>query len=1182
MTAHRETPKSSYMATADTLLIVSDITRGDDAELYIAIGPDGLVTAFNGHVDLGTGIRTSLAQIVAEELCVPFEQVEMVLGATSAAPNQGATIASETIQITAVPLRLAAATARHHLLAKASTKTGVPLDQLLVEDGIVQASSGENWSLTFADLVAGEHLRLSIDVDAALKPASAYTLVGSSRPRVDIPAKATGQWTYVHDVRVPGMLHGRVVRPPYAGFDHGDHVGNSLISIDESSVAHIDGLVGVVAIGDFVGVVATREEIAIEAAKSLKVVWRDPPERPDLNAPEAALRANPATARKLADRGNVDLALAGSAQPMDRTYVWPYQMHGSIGPSCAVADYRNDGLTVWSGTQNPFPMRRDLALLLDMPEDMILVERLEAAGCYGRNCADDVTADAALLSRAVKAPVRVQLSREQEHAWEPKGAAQIMDVRGGLDLEGGPSAYDFETRYPSNLAPTLPLILTGKVPPVSDVVQMGDRTAIPPYAYGNLRVTVHDMPPIARASWFRGVSAMPNTFAHECYVDELAAAAGVDPIEYRLRYLADPRAVDLVKALAERAKWVPHTKWGTLGGEGDLLYGRGFAYAVYIHGPFPGKAAAWAAWVADVAVNTKTGEVAVTKVTCAQDSGMMINPDGVRHQIHGNVIQSTSRVLKEKVEFSSTAVTSKEWGGYSLITFPEVPDIDVLMVPQQDEPPLGVGESASVPSASAIANAVYDATGIRFRELPLTPELVLAALNGNKNEPSPAAPAKKRGWWKFGLSAAGAVAAVSGIVTMSSPWRSAIATIPRPDTNVYSAATIERGRLAAAAGACNVCHVGPDGTPFAGGRRFDTPFGAVYATNITPDMENGIGAWSYPAFERAMREGVSRDGHHLYPAHPYTSFAGAEDADLQALYAYMMTQTPVAEQAPETALKFPYNIRSMMAGWNALFLKNEPFRYTETRTAEWNRGAYLVETLGHCSACHTERNALGAEKSGQARLSGGFADGWEAPALNSLAKGPVDWTADAFYDYLRTGHSRDHGSAAGPMAHVVEVMQPLPDTDIRAMATYLASLNDGNAPEAIAAQKEAAIAASETAKAEAARVSPKGERIFNGACATCHQGNTVLSSLALNSNLHAETPDNILQVILNGVEAPAILAETTGREAPEVMSMPAFRETLNETQIKDLAAYLRARFAPDKAAWTDTSSAMQRVVSSAH
>ncbi|QND23674.1 molybdopterin-dependent oxidoreductase (plasmid) [Rhizobium leguminosarum bv. viciae] len=1177
---HREAPKSAYMAAASTLLIVNDASMGDAAELYIAVGADSRVTAFNGHVDLGTGIRTSLAQIVAEELSVPFEQVDMVLGTTTAAPNQGATIASETIQITSVPLRQAAATARRHLLAKAAEKVGVPIERLRLEDGTIRTDGGENWQLNFGDVVVGSHVRLSIDSNAPLKPPSDYKLVGSSRPRVDIPEKATGRWTYVHDVRVPGMLHGRVIRPPYAGFDHGEHVGNSLISIDETSVAHIDGLVGVVAIGDFVGVVATREEIAIEASGSLKVVWRAPPEWPDLNMPEKALRANPSTPRKLADRGNVDMALAGSAQPMNRTYVWPYQMHGSIGPSCAVADYNDAGLTVWSGTQNPYPMRRDLALLLDMPEEQIRVERLEAAGCYGRNCADDVTADAALLSRAVMAPVRVQLTREQEHAWEPKGAAQIMDVRGGLDLEGGPSAYDFETRYPSNLAPTLPLVLTGKLPPVSDVVQMGDRTAIPPYAYGNLRVTVHDMPPIARASWFRGVSAMPNTFAHECYVDELAAAAGVDPVEYRLRYLHDPRAVDLVHALAERAKWVPHTTWGTLGGEGDLHYGRGFAYAVYVHGPFPGKAAAWAAWVADVAVNKKTGEIAVTKVTCAQDSGMMINPDGVRHQIHGNIIQSTSRVLKEKVEFSSTAVQSKEWGGYPLITFPEVPDIDVLMVPRQDEPPLGVGESASVPSAAAIANAVYDATGIRFRELPLTPELVLATLNGKTNETPVTPVAKRRKWWTMGLSAVGAVAALSAIATMASPWRPAIGTIQRPDANVYSAATIERGRLAAAAGACNVCHVGNDGTPFAGGRRFDTPFGAVYATNITPDVQNGIGARSYPAFERAMREGISRDGHHLYPAHPYTSFAGAEDADLQALYAYMMTQAPVAERAPETKLKFPYSIRAMMAGWNALFLKAQPFKYVETRDAQWNRGAYLVETLGHCSACHTERNVLGAEKSGSARLAGGFADGWEAPALNAFAKGPVGWTADAFYDYLRTGHSRDHGSAAGPMAHVVEVMQPLPDSDIRAMATYLAGLNE--APADSKAQKQAALAASEAAKASAARISPKGERLFNGACATCHTGNTILSSLALNSNLHAATPDNLIQAILKGVEAPAILAQTTGRQAPEVMSMPAFRQTLNDGQIKDLADYLRARFAPDKPAWMETTKAMQRVTAASH
>jgi nicotinate dehydrogenase subunit B len=477
---------------------------------------------------------------------------------------------------------------------------------------------------------------------------------------------------------------------------------------------------------------------------------------------------------------------------------------------------------------------------------------------------------------------------------------------------------------------------------------------------------------------------------------------------------------------------------------------------------------------------------------------------------------------------------------------------------------------------------VYDATGIRFRELPLTPDMVLAALNGTSPEKAAPSP-RKRKWWNIGLSAAGAIAALSGLVNMASPWRSAISPIERPNTNVYSAATIERGRMAAAIGACNVCHIGSDGQAFAGGRKFRTPFGAVYATNITPDPDNGIGNWSYTAFERSMREGISRDGNHLYPAHPYTSFAGAEDADLQALYAYLMTQAPVAEKSPETKLKFPYNVRAMMAGWNAMFLKAEPFKYDKSRDAEWNRGAYLVETLGHCSACHTERNVLGAEQTGKAHLSGGFADGWEAPALNALAKGPVDWTRAAFFDYLRTGHSRDHGSAAGPMADVVSALAPLQDTDIRAMASYLASLNDtADRSAETTMQAQSTIAASEAAAAKAAMIAPRGARIFSGACASCHTGTSILSSLSLNTNMHSDTPDNILQVILHGVEAPAILAETTGRVAPEVMSMPAFRDVLDEKQIEDLAVYLRARFAPDKPAWGDVGNAMQRVTSATH
>ncbi|WP_038379413.1 xanthine dehydrogenase family protein molybdopterin-binding subunit, partial [Bradyrhizobium elkanii] len=642
-------------------------------ETFITITADGTVNAYNGHVDLGTGIRTALAQIVAEELDVSFARVVVILGDTAVVPNQGATIASETIQIAAVPLRKAAAQARHFLLTRAAERLELPASSLTIEDGLIRGH--DNRSVSYGELIADETIRLDLADDVPVKAVSAYSVVGKSVPRVDVPAKATGELVYVHDVRVPGMLHGRVVRPPYAGVDAGPFVGTSLIAVDEASVRDIPGLVAVVRIGDFVGVVAEREENAIKAAAQLTVSWKPGPALTDLADVEKALRANPSTPRQLIDKGDVDAALKAAAKPMQRTYLWPYQMHGSIGPSCAVADYSEGAIRVWSGTQNPHILRGDLALLIQRPESEIDVIRMEAAGCYGRNCADDVSADALLLSRAVGRPVRVQLTREQEHAWEPKGTAQLMDVNGGLNADGSVAGYDFATRYPSNGAPTLALLLTGRIAPEPAVFEMGDRTAIPPYDYENMRVVANDMPPIVRASWFRGVSALPNTFAHESYIDELAAEAKVDPIEYRLRYLRDKRAIDLVNAVAERAGWTPRPVWKEPEADGDIVRGRGFAYALYVHSKFPGYGAAWSAWIADVAVNKATGDVSVTRVVAGQDSGLMINPEGVRHQIEGNVIQSTSRALMEEVSFERGAVTAREWGAYPIIKFPELPKI---------------------------------------------------------------------------------------------------------------------------------------------------------------------------------------------------------------------------------------------------------------------------------------------------------------------------------------------------------------------------------------------------------------------------------------------------------------------------------------------------------------------------
>lgn len=1149
------------------------------SETFVRITADGSVTAYNGHVDLGTGIRTALGQIVAEELNVSFARVVVVLGDTAVVPNQGATIASETIQITAVPLRKAAAQARQFLIARAAERLDLPENELKIEDGLVR---GHNRSVSYGELISGETIRLELADDVQVKAVGDYAIVGQSIPRVDLPAKATGELTFVHDIRVPGMLHGRVVRPPYSGIDAGPFVGSSLIGVDESSVRDIPGLVAVVRIGDFVGVVAEREENAIRAAEQLAVSWKPTPALTDLADVETALRASPSTPRTLIDKGNVDAAIAGAAKPMQRTYVWPYQMHASIGPSCAVADFQDGNIRVWSGTQNPHVLRSDLALLIERPESEIDVIRLEAAGCYGRNCADDVTADALLLSRAVDRPVRVQLTREQEHAWEPKGTAQLIDVNGGLDPDGGIAAYDLATRYPSNAAPTLALLLTGRISPEPAVLQMGDRTAIPPYDYEHMRVVAHDMAPIVRASWFRGVSALPNTFAHESYIDEAATEAGVDPIEYRLRYLKDQRAIDLVNAVAERAGWTPRPVREEK--DGEIVHGRGFAYALYVHSKFPGYGAAWSAWVADVAVNKTTGDVSVTRVVAGQDSGLMINPDGVRHQIHGNVIQSTSRALMEEVSFERGAVAAREWGAYPIIPFPDVPKIDVLLLPRPDQPPLGVGESASVPSAAAIANAIFDATGVRFREPPFTPERILRGLHGDapatpQGLPSPAASQPSRIWENpfakragiFATAAAVCTAAI-GIGATLLPGR-AIAPIARPDASVYSAATIARGQQLAALGNCAVCHTTAGGATNAGGRAIETPFGTIYSTNITPDAETGIGAWSYPAFERAMRDGIHRDGRQLYPVFPYTHFARTTDADLQALYAYLVAQPAVRATAPANTLAFPFNVRPLLAGWNALFPQPREIEPDPTKSEQWNRGAYLVESLGHCSACHSPRNALGAEQR-EAYLAGGFAEGWEAPPLTSLSRAPIPWSEDELFAYLRTGHSRYHGVAAGPMAPVVRDLTALPDHDIRAMAVYLNSFND----TAGSPQMQDALASRLESATLVTTANSTGARLYQGACAVCHEiGGLPLfgsrPSLALNSNLHSATSDNLVRVILHGIAEPA---------SSDLGYMPAFKNSMSDAQVEELVSFLRKQFAPDKPAWTDVKETIARARAAAN
>jgi nicotinate dehydrogenase subunit B len=698
----------------------------DRIDSWLAVKADGGVTCFTGRVDLGTGIRTALAQIVADELDVDLERVTMVMGDTARTPDQGTTSASNTIQKEAIPIRHAAADARQMLTKLASDRLGVPVSDLRAASGII-TSGRAGRSISYGELIGDKRFDLRASGRARTKKPSEYTVVGKSVPRGDIPAKATGSFTFVHDVRRPGMLHARVVRPPCIGSEMA--IGSSLVAVDMTSVRHIPGIVKVVRIEDFLGVVAEREENAVRAAHELKAEWKPWSAMPDFAKLEPVLREHPSKPRLVREEGDVRSALANAATELSATYIWPYQMHASIGPSCAVAEFADNKLTIWSATQSPHAIRREAAELLAMPEEAVRVIHVDGAGCFGLNCADDVSLDAALLSKAVGRPVRVQLTREQEQGWEPKGAAQLMDVRGSLDGNGRITGYQFTTKCFSGRAETLAHYLTGAKAAKPVVLAQGDRNAVPPYVgIPNLQISVLDLVPPVRAARMRGVASLPNSFAHECFIDELAAAAGVDPLKFRLERLNDPRALAVLSAAAKKADWQPRAARKPELAAATVAKGRGVAYARYTHGDYPGYGAAYTAWIADVEVDLGSGAVRVTRVVVAQDAGLMVNPKGVELQVQGNVIQSVSRALMEEVRFDNAGVTSLDFHSYPIATFQDVPDIHVVLLDRPDDPPLGVGEAASIPSAAAIANAIFDATGARIRQVPFTSQRIKAAL----------------------------------------------------------------------------------------------------------------------------------------------------------------------------------------------------------------------------------------------------------------------------------------------------------------------------------------------------------------------------------------------------------------------------------------------------------------------
>lgn len=716
-----------------------DLT-GDRVDSWLSIDQDGRVTIYVGKVELGTGVMTALAQIAADELDVLFTAVTVIQGDTDLTPDQGYTAGSMTLQAARPVLQQAAAEARGVLLERAASKLGVPVDDLRIRNGVITSRSAPERSVPYGALVREPFLR-ELNGEAQVKPVKDYTIVGTSVQRVDIPAKVTGGKAFVQDLRLEGMLHGRVVRPHVRTMDG---VGATLLSLDDSAARQLPGVVQIVRNGSFVGVVAEREEQAIAASQALTVVWSEPETLPGASDYFTLITEQPTQDAELARNGDVDGALDSAARKLEAWYQHPVQAHASIGPSCAVADVRAEAATIYTGTQGVYFLRDAIAPLLGIAKERVRVVYMEASGCYGHNGADDCAADAAVLSQAVGAPVRVQWMRQDEFAWEPKGPQMLSHVQGGLDAQGNIVAWDYEVWTPTHT--TRPdghegNLLAGQLisppAPVAPISLIGgDRNAPHNYSLPNDRILIHwtESAPL-RPSALRSLGALANVTANECFIDELAAAAGVDPVAFRLRYLADPRAIEVVQRAAKAAGWTPRTAdqaaVGTpragatpVAGNG-VLHGQGFAFNRYE------TTFAYAAVAAEVDVSAADGTVRVRRVTVAHDCGIIINPDGLTNQIQGNVIQGISRALKEEVTTDEHLVTSLDWSTYHILTFPEVPDeIRVELINRPDAPAWGAGEISICPMGAAIGNAIFDATGVRLRTMPYTPERVLAALKG--------------------------------------------------------------------------------------------------------------------------------------------------------------------------------------------------------------------------------------------------------------------------------------------------------------------------------------------------------------------------------------------------------------------------------------------------------------------
>ncbi|MGB8037238.1 MAG: molybdopterin cofactor-binding domain-containing protein [Pseudolabrys sp.] len=709
----------------------------DQLSSYIAVNADGTVSAYFGKMDMGHGLGVAIGQIVADELDVPFKSVKVVMADTAVTVNQGGASGSTGIQMGGKQLRMAAAEARRTLVEMAAGLLSVPADKLTVADGVVSASDDKSKRISYAQMIGGKYFNIQLDWNkqygntlyapgkAQPKKPSEHKIVGQPIKREDVAPKVFAQENFVTDITVPGMVHGRVLRPAVAGAVP--------TKVDESSIKDIPGA-KVVWDKGFLGVVADKEWDAIQAAQKLKVEWS----QVDAPFPEQASlydHIRKASVRKRSvdkENGNVDDAFKNAAKVIEAEYEWPFQSHASMGPACALVEIKDGLVTCWSGTQKSHFVQEGLALTLDVPLDKVHVIWTMGPGSYGRNDADDCAMDAAVLTKAVGKPVRLQYMREQGTGWDPKGPASIHKARAAIDTAGKVTAYEFTSkgfsRVDVNTNGGKPYdTLSGQTLGVA--LKSGDGFGVPAesYAFDNKRLAWETIPPLLdrssplRTAHLRDPVGPQIHFASESFIDEVAAAVNADPIEFRLRHIKEPRDIAVIKAAAEAAKWETRAS-PRRDQSGNKVSGRGIAYAQ--------RNGTRVAIVAEVDIDRSTGKIWARKFTVAHDCGQIINPDGLVKCIEGNIVQGVSRTLWEEVTFDRKAVTSVDWITYPILDITETPgEVNVVLINHPELPPTGAGEPSIRPVAAAIANAIFDATGVRIRRVPFSPDRVKSALS---------------------------------------------------------------------------------------------------------------------------------------------------------------------------------------------------------------------------------------------------------------------------------------------------------------------------------------------------------------------------------------------------------------------------------------------------------------------